>query len=520
MFTRKSVWSAGGDLSDPTLLWYAKGVGILKQRPITDPTSWTFLAAIHGFDNNLWLELGYLDPASPLPSSSMQTSYWHQCQHQSWYFLPWHRGYILSLEANVRAAIIEAGGPANWALPYWNYSDQNNPQARDLPPAFSRQTLPDGTPNPLYIEQRYGQQKNTLPLPTQDVALSALHSTFFTGSNTGGNPGFGGPITQFSHSGNASGNLEQLPHNIVHVDIGNYLNNGVRATDLGLMTNPDTAALDPTFYLHHANIDRLWEVWLNRSVANQNPSDSSWLNGPVDRGFIVPMADGQGWQYTAKDVVSTETLGYNYDDTQDPFSGESALATRLERLGSSSTSSPSFSISGSDKPMDNKQRTELIGANSSKIQLLGSSASTQVQLDKPMVQQTNISFAILETNDTNVQEPDRIYLNLENIRSDVDGQVIDIYVNLPSDADPAEHSDLHVGSIAFFGVRKASLSDQPHGGLGVTQVFDITHIVDALHLEGSLNDLASLDVHLQPRSVLTQAHNVTVERISIYREGN
>jgi len=34
---------------DPTLLWYAKAVGEMKNRPLADPTSWKYLAAIHGF---------------------------------------------------------------------------------------------------------------------------------------------------------------------------------------------------------------------------------------------------------------------------------------------------------------------------------------------------------------------------------------------------------------------------------------------------------------------------------------
>lgn len=509
MFTRQSVWSVGGDFSDPILLWYAKGVGVLRQRAIADPTSWSFLAAMHGINNDLWIKLGYLNATDPLPDPSVQGSYWKQCQHQSWYFLPWHRGYLYSLESIVRAAVIQAGGPSDWALPYWNYSDQSNPNARDLPPAFSDQKMPDGTPNPLYIPQRYGQQKGTLPLPTADVALTALQSTFFTGSNTGGDPGFGGPATSFSHSGNTSGNLESLPHNVVHVDVGSYLRGGIRPTDVGLMSNPDTAALDPIFYLHHANIDRLWQVWLNRNPANQNPTDSSWLNGPADRGFIAPMANGQGWPYTANDVLSTQALGYEYDDIQDPLSGATARTTRLAQLGRASD--VSFSSSGGDVAMSDKQRAELIGANRDKLAVLGSSVSTEVQLDEPMMQQTSVSF----DPGADVAEPDRIYLNLENIRSDVDGQVIDVYVSPPG----ADQAEVQVGSVAFFGVGKASQPDQPHGGMGVTQVFDITQVVDGLYLEGNLMDLSSLAVHLRPRDILTEEHNVTVERISIYREG-
>lgn len=44
-----------------------------------------------------------------------------------------------------------------------------------------------------------------------------------------------------------------------------------------------TAARDPIFYAHHANIDRLWDVWLGLKIDDQdvnrrNPTDPDWLN--------------------------------------------------------------------------------------------------------------------------------------------------------------------------------------------------------------------------------------------------
>lgn len=38
-----------------------------------------------------------------------QDVYWHQCQHQSWYFLPWHRGYLAALGAIVRKSLSHRG---------------------------------------------------------------------------------------------------------------------------------------------------------------------------------------------------------------------------------------------------------------------------------------------------------------------------------------------------------------------------------------------------------------------------
>lgn len=77
----------------------------------------------------------------------------------AWYFLPWHRVYLY-FERIVGEAVTELGGPADCALPYWNYSDGQRPQVRQLPPAFRAQTLPDGSPNALFVSER-GSAMNT-----------------------------------------------------------------------------------------------------------------------------------------------------------------------------------------------------------------------------------------------------------------------------------------------------------------------------------------------------------------------
>ena len=67
------------------------------------------------------------------------------CQHQGWFFLPWHRMYLYFFERIVRAAVVEAGGPADFALPYWNY---------DKP--FPGNTIPIGVPH-ADAARRHGQ---------------------------------------------------------------------------------------------------------------------------------------------------------------------------------------------------------------------------------------------------------------------------------------------------------------------------------------------------------------------------
>ncbi|MFN9939265.1 MAG: tyrosinase family protein, partial [bacterium] len=114
------------------------------------------------------------------------------------------------------------GGPADWALPYWNYFGPGDHYK--IPPAFTSRTLPDGAPNPLFISLRLGPKGDgDIYVEIPPVSEACLSNTLFTGSNaTTTPPGFGGPSTGFSNSGVTSGNLESNPHNLVHVDVGGF----------------------------------------------------------------------------------------------------------------------------------------------------------------------------------------------------------------------------------------------------------------------------------------------------------
>lgn len=99
---------------DDTLLWCARAIAELQQRPLDDPTGWRYQAAIHDYDAELD-ELA--TPADTPPSQADQARYWRRCQHFTWFFLPWHRMYLLYFERIIAAAVVRLGGPPDWALP-------------------------------------------------------------------------------------------------------------------------------------------------------------------------------------------------------------------------------------------------------------------------------------------------------------------------------------------------------------------------------------------------------------------
>src|SRR5262249_17982276 len=136
-----------------------------------------------------------------------------------------------------------------WSLPYWNYSQGTG--SRLLPPAFRDPMLADGEPNPLYVAEREatcnaGEQF----ADDQDVSIECLGAPDFTDADN--TTSFGGPATQFAHLSRPHGQVESAPHDLMHGAVGGKE---------GWMASTTTAALDPIFWLHHANVDRLWQVW-------------------------------------------------------------------------------------------------------------------------------------------------------------------------------------------------------------------------------------------------------------------
>ena len=112
-FVRRDIWSLPAN--DPIVTSYAKAVEVMQNRPATDQTSWAYQAAIHGSQ-----------APSPPPLAN-------QCQHQGWYFIAWHRMYLYYFERIVRAAVVQSGGPSDWALPYWNYGLNGRSATLPLP---------------------------------------------------------------------------------------------------------------------------------------------------------------------------------------------------------------------------------------------------------------------------------------------------------------------------------------------------------------------------------------------------
>jgi peroxiredoxin len=89
--------------------------------------------------------------------------------------------------------------------------------------------------------------------------------------------------------------LDINPHFLTHIAIG------------GDMADFATVGGDPLFYLHHCNLDRIWESW--NLLGNSNPTDPKYLG----RKFTYAGRDGKRVDMPVSAGDRIAQLGYAYD---------------------------------------------------------------------------------------------------------------------------------------------------------------------------------------------------------------
>jgi hypothetical protein len=226
-----------------------KAVQVMKARSSAAPNSadyrrsWEYWSAMHGFygpdalagllqdaidsapPSKKPFYKGLRDLTYPAQPPGLAAQVWDKCEHGTLSFLTWHRMFLFYFERTLQGA---AGDPS-LRLPYWDYTD---PAQIQLPAQFATPTLPGGGANSLYDVRRRSQTVKLNPNQTNIDKLlkKATYGSF-------------GP------------ELEQQPHGTTHCTVG-------PDCPYPLMGDVPVAATDPIFWLHHANIDRIFECWL------------------------------------------------------------------------------------------------------------------------------------------------------------------------------------------------------------------------------------------------------------------
>ena len=171
---------------------------------------------------------------------------WGTCPHSSKdvandMFLPWHRLYLHFFNKTLK----KASGSAEFVLPYWKYEDNYDEESFSvaLPTQFTEQD------KSIYSQYR------TKGLNTGQQSINAYMNGKGEGVDILGSEALKAEKF-FSNERNGFSNLiEQDPHGMMHCGVGaNCI-----APYMGVVP---AAGNDPIFYLHHRNIDRLWQKWM------------------------------------------------------------------------------------------------------------------------------------------------------------------------------------------------------------------------------------------------------------------
>ena len=287
-YTRFDIKSPEGQ---KMLVKYGQAIKIMKGLPEHDPRSWNWWWYTHwikGPPAFLWEESRKhktsVIASLPADVQSFAEATWNGCQahpfnpdnpeqYQQWYFLPWHRLMLSQFEQTIREVLRDD----DFSLPYWNPVTGNEADL-SLPFVFR------DPGSPLFNGTRWpwvngGERIDKLWMNW--LSLDCLNEKLYIDSPTG-SLGF-------------CPRLDINPHFLTHIAIG------------GDMADFATVGGDPIFYLHHCNLDRIWESW-NR-LGNSNPTDSKYLN----RKFTFADRNGKRVDLPVSAGNRTAQLGYEYD---------------------------------------------------------------------------------------------------------------------------------------------------------------------------------------------------------------
>jgi tyrosinase len=179
-------------------------------------------------------------------------------QHTNERLLPWHRVFLHLFEEALHNYHPDV------CVPYWDWTRE------------AEQEFPDWLSGVLPTVQTPTRTITVTRAPGSSAQLGSIVSGTGTAMTRTSYDQFSAPINGI--------------HGGVHIWVG------------GTMSDASVSPADPVFWLHHANLDRLWWTWYDDAAAgnHQNPA----LSGAD--AVMDP------WSYTEVDTRDIASLGYAY----------------------------------------------------------------------------------------------------------------------------------------------------------------------------------------------------------------
>lgn len=224
----------------------------------------------------------------------------HSLHQINYRFLPWHRIYLLKFEEMLNTVMKSQENPEpNISLPYWDWeNDRQIPEfLRDLTPTMTVQVYFWDIPTMTFIRteidtltvKRFPMDDGR-GLPTKELVDEARAKKSYR---------------EFAYDP-----LETTIHGGVHNWVGGTNPNpdpGKPFDEAGALAYLEISPLDFCFWLHHANIDRIWASWQKKQEEAGNISHI-YANLVGEEGIMTPWTD-----YTEPQTRQIQQLGYTYD---------------------------------------------------------------------------------------------------------------------------------------------------------------------------------------------------------------
>jgi len=398
--------------NDPILQAYRDAIAQMQALPASDPRNWNAQALIHQ----------------------------NFCPHGNWFFLPWHRAYLMSFEKIIR----KLSGVADFGLPYWNWSCH-----RAIPaPFWEAGSVLNHSPRDIGPSD----QADISVVGPNNIASILAEPDFEMFAS--------GAATALRGGGGFTGRLEGEPHNYIH---GSFIG-GTMASYM--------SPLDPIFWHHHNILDYLWYAWNSNGNANTNDPVYTGMNitGQFCDGDGNPASYNVGAMplaplisYRFEPPVNCPELAAKVDDAVMKKFLETGARVRLETRRAFPAIGKALSIG---------MRPGVRGA---------AAAATRLTLPPDAAK---IGF--------DPASPDRLVLRLDDVMPPTDENFfVRVFVGLPEGENPTAESSYYAGSFAFF-------TDTGAHHMASTFLVDVSAALARLRAAGKIASENGVTVTLVP----------------------
>ena len=260
---------------------------------------------------------------------------WIHRAHCGAAFLPWHREFLKQFELDLQ----DVSTNPRITLPYWDWTLHRSPGDPGWPFTIdlmgglgtgSDNRVETGrfaevggewllnihfdTDNTTYLRRRSDTSLISLTLlPDSNDADDCLGITVYDAFpwNNVCSP------TSAQLQASFRKFLESVLHNIVHPIVGDLDFSSDPPDPIGSMSTM-TSPNDPTFWLHHSNIDRLWAIWQQKytsPITDYLPPTGTTSFHDINDNMSLLTASNFTWPVASRpiDVLDHRALGYWYD---------------------------------------------------------------------------------------------------------------------------------------------------------------------------------------------------------------